>query len=226
MLGCVEYQLSRQKETFDGVALEIECLESLDRTIDELFVHLEKTGNPALLEELCPYFGTLWPAARALAGIVSGLGGAGAIQGKRVLEVGCGLAVPSLVAAKLGALVKATDFHPEVPIFLRRNLALNGLAELEYVRVDWSRGGSGYPDLGQFDYVIGSDVLYEKTHAASLSSVIDRYLSPKGLAVITDPARPYLQGFIDEMSRKGFRHESSVSGEIFVVKLARKTQGG
>lgn len=215
----MEYQLQRKKEQIGGIPLEIECLESLDRTIDELFARLEKEGSPALLEELCPYFGTLWPSARALAEVVAGVH---LLKGKRVLELGCGLAVPSLVAAKLGAEVTATDFHPEVPIFLRRNLALNGLTELEYVRVDWSRGPTGYPELGLYDYVIGSDVLYEKTHAASLAAVIERYLAPLGTALVTDPARPYLQGFIDEMSRRCFAHESSVTGEIFLLKLSRE----
>src|SRR5581483_6742931 len=101
------------------------------------------------------------------------------------------------------------------------NLSLNGLAELEDVRVDWSRGESGYPELGSYDYAIGSSVLYEKTHAASLAAVIERYLAPGSTGLITDPARPYLQGFVDEMSRRGFRSEQAVSGEIFVLKLAR-----
>lgn len=213
----MEYQLRKQNETIGGITLEIECLESLDRTIDELFVQLEKTGNPALLEELCPYFGALWPSARALAEAISER----EMKGKRVLELGCGLALPSLVASKQGAEVTATDFHPEVPVFLNRNLALNGLTALKYVRVDWSR--DRFPDLGQYDFVIGSDVLYEKTHGANLASVIERYLAPAGVALISDPGRPYLQGFAEEMSRRGLIHESSVRGEIFLLKLARKT---
>jgi predicted nicotinamide N-methyase len=223
----LEYRLRKQKEVFGGIPLEIECLESLDDTIDELFKELEKTGNASLLEELCPYFGALWPAARALSNQVASL----ELKGKRVLELGCGLAIPSLIASKLGADVTATDFHPEVPIFLRRNLALNHLAGLEYVQVNWA--ADSFPDLGRYDFVIGSDVLYERAHAPTLATVVERYLGPQGLAIIADPARPYLQSFVDEMARRGFLHESTVETvpeatkdgtrpkDVFLLKLRR-----
>jgi predicted nicotinamide N-methyase len=216
----IRYALSRQTETIAGIPLEIECLESLDRTIDELFAELAKSGDERMLEELCPYFGTVWPSARALAERVGRLGST--LAGQRFLEVGCGLALPSLIATRLGARVTATDFHPEVPIFLERNLELNQMTGLDYVRVDW-RGG--FPELGLFDHVVGSDVLYERGHAPLLAAVVERYLAPGGQALIADPARPYLQAFLDEMGSRGFRHETCVVAtpgkEVFVVSLAR-----
>jgi predicted nicotinamide N-methyase len=222
------YELETRTERIHGIPLEIECLADLDRTIDELFKVLEKTGEASLLEDLCPYFGTVWPSARALAAVLAELGPA--LKGRKVLELGCGLAIPSLIAAKLGAEVTATDFHPEVPIFLRRNLALNGIAELEYVRVDWR---SEFPDLGHFDYVVGSDVLYERNHSANLMTVIARYLHEEGKALIADPARPYLQSFVDGMKEGGFAcsirtliapdtsARGSGSKDVFLLELQR-----
>jgi predicted nicotinamide N-methyase len=201
----LSYRLHRQQEMIAGIPIEVECLQDLDQTIDDLFALLQETGDASLLEELCPYFGAIWPAARVLGEAVGRLGRD--VAGKRLLELGCGLAIPSLVAVKLGAVVTATDFHPEVPILLRRNLALNGLAELEYVRVDWQ---SALPDLGTYDYVIGSDVLYEKNHASRVSALIERYLCQGGTALLADPARPYLQSFLDEMKGKGFCAETEV----------------
>jgi predicted nicotinamide N-methyase len=130
------------------------------------------------------------------------------LQGSRVLEVGCGLALPSLVAAKLGAKVTATDFHPEVPLFLRRNLALNEVPEFEFLKMDWQNEFNHR--LGLFDWVIGSDILYEKQHPALVARVVSRYLQPEGKIVVADPSRPYLQPFVDEMKRLGFTYETLI----------------
>jgi predicted nicotinamide N-methyase len=222
------YELKRQREKIGPIDLEIECLKDLNQTIDDLFAELERTGNASLLEELCPYFGTVWPSARALGETL--VERKESFAGKRILEVGCGLAIPSLVAAKLGAEVVATDFHPEVPRFLESNLAINQVHSVRYERVDWSKG---FPELGRFDWVIGSDILYERQHALLLARVVSRYMShgngEGGRALITDPARPYLQAFLDEMTQLGARHETTVrtaedrpvSKDIFVVELCR-----
>jgi predicted nicotinamide N-methyase len=222
------YELKRQHEKIGPIDLEIECLKDLNQTIDDLFAELERTGNASLLEELCPYFGTVWPSARALAETL--VERKESFAGKRILEVGCGLAIPSLVAAKLGAEVVATDFHPEVPRFLESNLKINQVSSVRYERIDWSKG---FPDLGKFDWIIGSDILYERQHALLLARVVSQYMGQgnveKGRALITDPARPYLQAFLDEMTHLGARHETSVrtaedrpvSKDIFVVELHR-----
>src|SRR6185295_10916368 len=121
-----------------------------------------------LERDLCPYFGVVWPAARALAEELARRGEA--LAGKTVLELGCGLALPALVAVKLGARVTATDLHPDVPAFLARNLALNELAPdaLEYLELDWRTC-----DLARrFDYVVGSDILYEAGHPAPVARAL------------------------------------------------------
>lgn len=219
----LKYELKRQREKIGDVELEIESLKDLNQTIDDLFIELEKTGNTALLEELCPYFGTVWPSARALAQAIHER--RAEFEGKRVLELGCGLAVPGLLAAKLGAHVIATDFHPEVPRFLERNLLLNAIDRLEYKRIDWA---AEFPALGGFDWIIGSDVLYEREHAIRLSEVTAHFMKPGVRALIADPARPYLQAFVDEMTRHGFNHRTKVRTapddpkpkDVFIVEFA------
>ncbi|MBC7693635.1 MAG: methyltransferase domain-containing protein [Methylotenera sp.] len=211
-----------------AINLKIECIKDLNRTIDLLFEHLQESGNAALLEELCPYFGVIWPSARALALYLTELGTEN-LKGKSLLEVGCGLAIPSLAAGKLGARVTATDFHPEVPRFLEKNIELNQISHLHFVQLDWRK--ETLPPA-KYDWVIGSDILYERQHPAWVAPVIARYLSDDGTAVITDPGRPYLQTFADEMKRFGFHNETLVrtvpcetaadgKKDIFVLILKR-----
>lgn len=195
----IEYRRKRQRENFSGIQLEIESLASLDQTIDELFAALERGGNPELLEKLCPYFGTVWPAARALSEYLVETSSQ-RLFGKSVFEIGCGLAVPSLVCARLGAHVTATDFHPDILSFLKPNLEMNHLSGVLYREVDWMNFDSRNQ---RYDWVIGSDILYERTHPEGVVRTLLSYSNPGGRIVVSDPGRPYLQGFIDEMKKAG-----------------------
>jgi predicted nicotinamide N-methyase len=224
------FERRQSRESFQGEELVIESLADLNATIDALFEELERAGNPALLEELCPYFGVVWPSARALAERLAVLG-RDALSGKRVLEVGCGLAVPSLIAARKGARVTATDFHPDVPRFLARNQELNAINSIEYVALDWQRAPSG--SLGRFDLVIGSDILYERQHPQQVAPVLARFLAPRGKILLADPARPYLQAFSDEMQRLGFDNVSQVvrvpdepqPKDVFILEFSHNQPG-
>ena len=68
-------------------------------------------------DEFLPYWAELWPAAHALAAALP------PVAGLRVVELGCGLGLPSLVAAARGADVTATDWAPEAVELLRRERA-------------------------------------------------------------------------------------------------------
>jgi predicted nicotinamide N-methyase len=203
----IELQIGNEK-------FKIECVRDLNKTIDDLFAVLEKQGNPALLEELCPYFGVIWPSARGLAQHLSSLYPL-KFEELRVLEVGCGLALPSLYCARKGAHVVATDFHPEVPRFLERNIALNGIKTLEFRHSNWaeeilSQSQPATSDREKYHWVIGSDVLYESQHPKPVARALASQLRPDGTIMLADPARPYLQAFADEMQELGFREETKV----------------
>jgi predicted nicotinamide N-methyase len=194
------------RERCGGLDLVLETLADLDAAVDEL---LERArADPGERErDLCPYFGVLWPAARGLAGELARRG-PGELAGRRVLELGCGLALPALVAAKLGAHVTATDLHPDVPGFLARNLALNGLAPdaIEYVELDWRSGVLG----PRFELVVGSDILYEAGHPEPVARALAAHVAPGGRILLADPARAYLQACLDALARLGFRAETEV----------------
>ena len=109
-----------------------------------------------------PLFGQLWPAGEVLAQTLSGM----AVQGLRILELGCGLGLTSLLLQRLGADITASDHHPLAGEFLLRNAALNELQPITYLNCDWA---AYYRELGLFDLIIGSDLLYERDHPALLA---------------------------------------------------------
>lgn len=139
----------------------------------------------------------MWPAGLALAESMSRF----SFAGKRILELGCGLALPSLVLQRAGADVTASDHHPLAGEFLRFNAALNDLAPVAFRRASWStRDGA----LGRFDVVIASDVLYERQHSGELLHFLDRHATAGAEVIITDPGRSHHGRFSADMRAEGF----------------------
>ena len=96
-----------------------------------------------------PLFGVIWPSSIVLAHYISSYD----TSGKRILEVGCGMALSSLLLNSQHADITATDYHPEVGFFLQRNTRLNKGGNINFERVDWSDETDA---LGLFDLIIGS----------------------------------------------------------------------
>jgi predicted nicotinamide N-methyase len=137
---------------------------------------------------LVPYWTVLWRSGVALAREVEGMD----LEGRRVLELGCGLGVPSLAAARGGAIVLATDGDAEAIELLERNARGNGLA-LETAIVDWS-DAEKLVARGPFDLVLAADVLYERPSVAELLRLLPR-LAPE--ALIADPGRDASGAFLE-----------------------------
>jgi predicted nicotinamide N-methyase len=115
-----------------------------------------------------PLFGLVWPSAQKLADLMQ----TWELKGKRVLEVGCGLGLASLVVHRREGNITASDCHPLTETFLKANVLLNELPPLHYETGNWGRVNKG---LGAFDLLIASDVLYERSHPAQLSGFIEEH---------------------------------------------------
>lgn len=129
-------------------------------------------------------FGQLWPAGRILAAAMVEFD----VAGKRVLEIGCGLGLSSLVLQRRSADITASDHHPLVEQFLRGNAVRNGLPIVTYRDLPWLTADIA---LGRFDLIIGSDVLYEHRHIAQLAALLERHAHVGAEIVIADPGRGF-----------------------------------
>jgi predicted nicotinamide N-methyase len=149
-----------------------------------------------------PLFGLLWPSGQVLAGAMVAF----ELEGKRILELGCGLALASLVIHRRGGDVTASDCHPLADRFLRENLRLNGLPAMKYQTGNWSCAN---PQLGLFDLIIGSDVLYDRGQPEALSQFIDRHSKAAVEVVIVDPDRGNQPSFGRKMGVLGYSHTAT-----------------
>jgi predicted nicotinamide N-methyase len=157
-----------------------------------------------------PLFGLPWPSGAQLA---AQMAARLLTPNERVLEIGCGLALASLVAHRRGVDVTASDCHPLAASFLKANLRLNDLAPMKYRHGHWDSevtplARNGVTALrsvqGKYDLIIGSDILYERDESGALSQFVTLHAAPNAEVWIVDPNRGNRAAFNHRMAAAGF----------------------
>lgn len=149
-----------------------------------------------VMDERLPYWADLWPSAQVLAGEVRTL----RLRGQRVLELGCGLGLVAIGAALAGAEVTATDYYEDALLFAKLNVLDASGRAIATRMVNWVDMPA---DLGRFDVVLASDVLYEHRYAPLVANAIASTLVRGGEAIVADPGRIALDAFLDECRERG-----------------------
>jgi predicted nicotinamide N-methyase len=175
--------------------------------------------GPVEWAPVAPYWAVLWRSGVALARELEGE----ALAGRRLVELGCGLAVPSIAAARAGASVLATDVSPEALALAKRNARENDV-RIETAAIDWADPGAAarpvpgaVPLAGRdrFDLVVAADVLYERSAVAPLLSLLPR-LAPE--AWLADPGRPAAGAFLEQANRR-WPVDTRVRGVVRIHRL-------
>ncbi|MCP4806379.1 MAG: histidine kinase [Proteobacteria bacterium] len=144
-----------------------------------------------------PLFGVVWDSSRVLAEMMSTQD----VEGLRILEVGSGIGLASLVLNRRGADITATDQHPRAPGLLARNTALNEDPPIPFVRAGWADESD---ELGTFDLLVGSDLLYDPGAAALLAAFVDRHGKERCEFILVDPGRGYVSKLRKALQARGF----------------------
>jgi predicted nicotinamide N-methyase len=147
-------------------------------------------------DERLPYWADIWPSARVLAEHLAGQRG----SGRSLLELGCGAGLVATVAALAGFRVCATDYYQDALRFTRLNVVTNAAYVPETRLVDWRTLPT---DLGRFDVIVGSDVLYERAYGQLVARAIDVLLARGGEAIIADPGRIAAGQFVRDAADRG-----------------------
>ncbi len=172
-------------------------------------------------EEFLPYWAELWPSGVALACTVYER----ELTGARVLELGCGLALPSIAAALRGADVLATDWSPDALAVARLNAERNG------VRLDMALCTWAEPDplvqWAPWDVVLAADVLYERRNVEVLLDLLPRLVDERGEVLIADPGRPHVAAFLERaaVSWDLTTHSESASPRVRVYTMRVRGRG-
>ena len=163
-----------------------------------------------------PLFGLFWPSSLILASTVAQL----KLQNKRVLEIGCGLGFSSIVLHGMGVDITASDHHPLAKQFLDTNILNNALPPINYQTGDWDIDN---PSLGEFDLIIGSDILYQPDHSKNVSEFIDIHSENNVQVIIVDPNRSNRSRFTRNMQALGYDYHSE---RFSMMDLEKKPSKG
>lgn len=173
---------------------------------------LDEALNLGISSATWPLFGLLWPSGSRMAERIA----LRPVTSERILEIGCGLGLSSLVAHRRGANVTASDCHPLTHAFLDNNTRLNKLGPIEYRHGLWGTAAlrddgmpvltqaHDAPLLGLFDLIVGSDILYERDDAGTLAQFIDEHAAARSEIWVVDPNRGNRAAFHKHMARLGF----------------------
>ena len=162
-------------------------------------------------DEFLPYWAELWASGRALASVVM----ARSLRGASVLELGCGLALPSFAAAAAGGRATASDWSPSALELVTANAARNGV-EVEVMEIDWFAPPESPP---WFDLVLAADVLYEERNGAALLDLLPELGREVWLA---DPGRVTAGRFFADAARewevRTSGHEGVPGGGVYRLR--------
>ncbi len=187
-------------ETVHGSGADLQLRSLLDR--QQFHDPLGEASRAGISSATWPLFGLLWPSGQVLAHAMVSF----ELGGRRILEVGCGLALASIVVHRRGGNITASDAHPLAQAFLTENLRLNDLPAMKYQTGNWSLPN---PQLGRFDLIIGSDLLYDRDQPEALSQFISLHSGSDVQVLIADPDRGNHPSFSRKMGVLGYSHSQT-----------------
>ena len=147
----------------------------------------------------------------------------------QVLEIGCGLGLPGIVAGKKVHRVWQTDYLETALEFAAINWGLNydsmGMTRF----LDWREPP---PELAS-DVILASDVAYEERAFGPLLKAFSVLVKPGGKLLFSEPKRPIAKPFLSQLRELGFEIQqtllpvsySSISATVHVFELTRSTDG-
>lgn len=164
-----------------------------------VFTHEQEERYLACERDRLPYGVMLWPASIALAHEL--LSRADGLRGRRVLELGAGTGIPGIVAASLGAHVLQLDRNEVALHVCELNKQRNQVPGVEVRAAEWD----AFESEGQYDLILGSDVLYVTNMHDRLRAICEAYLAPGGAVLFSDPFRSQSLPMLEAMEASGWR---------------------
>ena len=169
-----------------------------------------------------PLWAKIWPASWVLADYLAQMPVA---SSRKILEIGGGTGLVSIVAAACGHNITLTESNPDALQFARANALVNGCPQLPIRELDWNR-----PQLKDtVEFIVASEVAYKKEDLQPLLSLFEHLLSPEGEVLLAGEMRRVSKEFYQQLET-GFnvRAQKKVlrsSGEeiaVFLIRMTRK----
>lgn len=199
------YKTEELELNISGIIIKILQISNIDDLYNQLIAKGETHED--VQDERIPYWAELWPAAIGLSqyliefDIIKDI--------KNVIEIGCGLGLPGIIAGKLGAKVILTDYLEDALRFTKKNWEINsplksapseGFSQARFEVMDWRDPNPAFAA----DLVLASDITYEKRFFEFLPNAFRTLCKPGGSIIVSDPNREVAQDFFQNITKEGF----------------------
>ena len=138
--------------------------------------------NPVDLFHDFPLWAKIWKASWVLSGYLADMP---VDASKRILEIGGGVGLVSIVATAFGHRITMTEYNPDALNFARANACRNNCPDLPILKLDWHQ--SELSD--QFDMIVASEVTYKEEDFSPLTQLFKSNLKPGGEIILASEIR-------------------------------------
>ena len=196
-----KYKTKEEQLDISGIKIKLVRITN----IDELYEELVRKGetHEDVKDERIPYWADLWPSAIALSQYMVNTNAVS--KNMQVLEIGCGLGLPGIMAGKFCNRITLTDYIKEPLDFARHNWRLNNDHTAQFEILDWRKPDAAF----KADVVLASDVAYEKRSFKHLFNAFKKLLNPGGFILMSEPNRQYAFEFFNSLKEKGFNFSTT-----------------
>jgi predicted nicotinamide N-methyase len=151
----------------------------------ELFVPDPKEVHDAYTHQAIefPFWAQVWPSARALATFI--LDHPEYLENKKVVELGAGLGLPSLMAARWASTVICSDHNQTAIEFAALSAEYHQLKNVNTCIIDWNQ----LPPYLETDVVLLSDVNYDPAAFEWQQEIILSFLQKNVTVLLSTPQR-------------------------------------
>lgn len=179
--------------TVRGKTLQLVQVRDIDRLIETQFAQEDPVSG-------FPFWTRIWEASIILADLLAQVKPDG---NREILEIGAGLGVAGLFAAAFGHRVTVTDYDQDALTFAMLSAQLNQLSNVEFQTLDWCA-----PTLYKsYDYIIGSEVLFNAKLFLPLYGLLKKALAPGGIVYFAHDRNRMSPGQFFELVQKDFKIE-------------------
>ena len=178
-------QLTRRTLHILGRNITFELPASQDQLL-EFAIKSETAGS----SDADPYWGSLWETSPRTAALI--------LQHQwpsrlKALELGCGIGVTGIAALFAGHEVTFSDHATAAVRLAVNNAGLNGFPNSAGKVFDWRQP----PKSSHYDFVFGSDLLYDTSNHQPLLNVIQQMLNADGIAWLGEAGRANADVFME-----------------------------
>lgn len=150
-----------------------------------------------------PFWTKIWSSSKAMCTFLAHH--SHLITGKRVLEIGAGIGLPSFSIAHLAREVIVTDLASEAVALINKNIAHLCINNMKATCLDWN----DFPDTISADTILLSDVNYAPDDFGPLLNLIITMIGKGAVIIIATPERIMAVPFVEALKpfiQRSFLH--------------------